>query len=146
MTIGGRLKAKGQLDLVEPELRAEVADEEVEALSVRQEKRQVIEAALMNLTFEHRSVITLTYFHELTLDEISEITGDRIGTLKSRLHYARPKWISKMMVEMAACLALLAGVVVREQRSESKMVALATYAYETLAAEPFIDDELDIDF
>lgn len=59
------------------------------AANVRFENRQAIECALSYLSFEHRSMIVLMYFNELTLEEISEATGDKVGTVKSRLHYAR---------------------------------------------------------
>jgi len=38
-----------------------------------------------NLPFLQREVILLRYFHELSLDEISEIVQVPVGTVKSRL-------------------------------------------------------------
>jgi len=42
-----------------------------------------------SLSLPHREVITLHFLEDFTLDEISEITGKSIGTIKSRLHYAK---------------------------------------------------------
>jgi RNA polymerase sigma factor (sigma-70 family) len=45
-------------------------------------------AALAKLSPEHRETILLRFYHALKLEEIAEITGVPIGTVKSRLFHA----------------------------------------------------------
>ena len=47
-----------------------------------------LERALDGLSPEHRTVIVLRFWADLSLEEIAERTGERPGTVKSRLHYA----------------------------------------------------------
>lgn len=44
--------------------------------------------ALRRLSPDHRAVIALRYWADLPVEEIAARTGDRTGTVKSRLHYA----------------------------------------------------------
>jgi RNA polymerase sigma-70 factor (ECF subfamily) len=44
--------------------------------------------ALAQLSPEHRAVLVLRYWGDLPVDEIAARTGQRAGTVKSRLHYA----------------------------------------------------------
>ena len=44
--------------------------------------------ALLTLSPEHRAVVALRYLGDYSLDEIAARTGQRAGTVKSRLHYA----------------------------------------------------------
>jgi RNA polymerase sigma-70 factor, ECF subfamily len=53
-------------------------------LANNEETQQVV-VAMNNLPLIQREVILLRYFHELSLDEISEIVQAPIGTVKSRL-------------------------------------------------------------
>ncbi len=50
-------------------------------------ERVALHDALAGLSTEHREVVILRYFADLSLDEIAERTGERPGTVKSRLHY-----------------------------------------------------------
>lgn len=50
--------------------------------------RELLRQALRSLDVDHRIVIVLRYFDDLTVDEIAIRIGDRPGTVKSRLHYA----------------------------------------------------------
>ena len=63
----------------------------------RGELRQKIDGALGKLTDEHRSVLVLKEFQEMEYKEIAKTVGCSIGTVMSRLFYARRK--------MAALLA-----------------------------------------
>ena len=51
-------------------------------------ERAALRQALDRLTPDHRTVIVLRYDADLSVDEIAERTGERAGTVKSRLHYA----------------------------------------------------------
>src|SRR5215510_13464219 len=63
----------------------------------RAELRQRIDKALSQLSHEHRTVIVLHEFEEMEYKEIAKTMGCSIGTVMSRLFYARRK--------MAALLA-----------------------------------------
>ena len=57
----------------------------------RAELRQRIDKALSQLSHEHRTVIVLHEFEELEYKEIAKVMGCSIGTVMSRLFYARRK-------------------------------------------------------
>ena len=57
----------------------------------RGEVRQRIDAAIAKLTPEHRTVILLKEMEDLQYHEIAEAVGCSIGTVMSRLFYARKK-------------------------------------------------------
>src|SRR6516164_5440670 len=63
----------------------------------RGELRQRIDRALGQLSYEHRTVLILHEFEELEYKQIAKVMGCSIGTVMSRLFYARRK--------MAALLA-----------------------------------------
>ena len=50
--------------------------------------RVVVGVALAGLDPDHRIVVVLRYWADLTVDEIAERVGVPAGTVKSRLHYA----------------------------------------------------------
>lgn len=51
-------------------------------------ERDALRRSLLTLTPDQRTVVVLCYFADLSLEEIAERTGERLGTIKSRLHYA----------------------------------------------------------
>lgn len=51
-------------------------------------RREILRNAIRSLSPEHREVVVLRYYADLTVDQIAERTGARAGTVKSRLHYA----------------------------------------------------------
>ena len=52
-------------------------------------QRDELERAFRDLPDEQRAVIVLLYYRDLTVAQIAEVLGTSIGTVKSRLHYAR---------------------------------------------------------
>jgi RNA polymerase sigma-70 factor (ECF subfamily) len=50
--------------------------------------RDAIRGALRRLDADHRIVVVLRYWADLTIDEIAERVDVPPGTVKSRLHYA----------------------------------------------------------
>ena len=57
----------------------------------REELRQRIDRALGQLSYEHRTVLVLHEFEEMEYKEIAKTMGCSIGTVMSRLFYARRK-------------------------------------------------------
>jgi RNA polymerase sigma-70 factor, ECF subfamily len=57
----------------------------------RSEIREQVYAALAQLTPEHRAVIVLKEIEDLQYHEIAEILGISVGTVMSRIFYARKK-------------------------------------------------------
>ena len=57
----------------------------------RAELRQRIDRALALLSYEHRTVLVLHEFEEMEYKEIAKTMGCSIGTVMSRLFYARRK-------------------------------------------------------
>jgi RNA polymerase sigma-70 factor (ECF subfamily) len=51
--------------------------------------RLVFHEAFHSLTLKHREVIELVYYQGFTLEEVARITNLPLGTIKSRLSYAR---------------------------------------------------------
>jgi len=62
----------------------------------RQELRQRIDKALAQLSYEHRTVLILHEFEELEYKEIAKRMECSIGTVMSRLFYARRKMANLM--------------------------------------------------
>lgn len=50
-------------------------------------ERDALRHALERLSPEHREVVVMRYLLDLPLEAIAERTGERLGTVKSRLHY-----------------------------------------------------------
>jgi len=63
--------------------------ESPEASFERQELRNAVEESLEGLSLNHRLVIMLFYMGDFNLEEIGYILDCPVGTVKSRLHYAR---------------------------------------------------------
>lgn len=76
---------------VELEAALDLADEMAvpEADLLRQTTREEIINALASLTPEHREVLELAFFQDFACKEIAELVGIPVGTVKSRLSYAR---------------------------------------------------------
>ncbi len=54
----------------------------------RSGERDALRQALVQLTPDDRLVLVLRFYADLTIDQIADRTGSRIGTVKSRLHRA----------------------------------------------------------
>ena len=62
----------------------------------RQEQENAFMQQLYQLPLAQRSVLLLHFVEEFPLEDIATITGTRLGTVKSRLHYAK-KALRKLM-------------------------------------------------
>jgi RNA polymerase sigma-70 factor, ECF subfamily len=56
---------------------------------IRSEQEAEFMNALNQLPLPHRSVLLLYYIEDFSLEEIARVTETQIGTVKSRLHYAK---------------------------------------------------------
>jgi RNA polymerase sigma-70 factor (ECF subfamily) len=48
-----------------------------------------VHAALNDLAPEHREVLVLRFLEGMSYEEIADVVGDPLGTVKSRIHYAK---------------------------------------------------------
>ena len=78
---------------------AEVEDDPA-AWLIRQEQEAEFMQLLNQLPLPQRSVLLLHFVEDYSLEEIASITGTRVGTVKSRLHYAK-KALRKLIEENA---------------------------------------------
>ena len=70
-----------------PSDRLRVAETQAGELIRSEQKRRVL-AAISHLPPEQRAVVELKFFQELTFEEISEVLGTPLSTIKSRLYAA----------------------------------------------------------
>jgi RNA polymerase sigma factor (sigma-70 family) len=64
-------------------------DEEPESLAVRKELAGVLGRALSALPAEQRAVVEMTYYYGMAYQEIAEIMGCPVNTVKTRMFHAR---------------------------------------------------------
>jgi RNA polymerase sigma-70 factor, ECF subfamily len=60
-----------------------------EPAAERRDEQRLMQRAIDTLAFSQRVVIVLYYMNNLSLQEIADILGCPVGTVKSRLHYGR---------------------------------------------------------
>lgn len=65
-------------------MEAGIEDEQFAAEDVEH-----IHAALDEMAPEHREVVVFRYIEDMTYEEIAQVVGCQIGTVRSRLHYAK---------------------------------------------------------
>lgn len=68
------------------EMEHEVIHETEEELPI---DREELHRALNILSAEHREVLVLRFIEEMNYEEIAQITGSTLGTVRSRLHYGK---------------------------------------------------------
>ena len=85
-------------------LRGEIAeaphelDDGPDDLLIRREQETEFMNLLNQLPLPHRSVLLLHFVEDFSLEEIAGITETQLGTVKSRLHYAK-KSLRKLLEE-----------------------------------------------
>jgi RNA polymerase sigma-70 factor (ECF subfamily) len=70
------------------------------SLVARDEQKQLIDRALQGMKPEERFALTLFYLEERSLNEIAEITGEEVGTIKVRLFRARQRMASRLQLDL----------------------------------------------
>ena len=66
--------------------------------------RELLSAALARLSPDHRLVVALRFYRDLTIDEIATKLDLRPGTVNSRLHYAMKRlhsWLDEADAKVA---------------------------------------------
>lgn len=66
----------------------------------RERVRELLLKAMTALSPEHRTVLELTYFQELSYQEIAEIMSCPIGTVKTRMFHARRQMRHRLAGEL----------------------------------------------
>lgn len=82
----------------------------------RKEAVELVQDALMCLSGEHRLVLVLKDIDELQYEEIADVIGIPIGTVRSRLHRARLE-LREVLTRLAPALN---AVAVQQMQGESK--------------------------
>jgi RNA polymerase sigma-70 factor (ECF subfamily) len=67
-------------------------------LLIRKEQEAEFMKIIDQLALPHRAVLLLHFVEDFSLEEIARITESQLGTVKSRMHYAR-KALGKLMEE-----------------------------------------------
>ncbi len=75
-------------------------EKQVEDAVIQKDEETSLVNAVMTLPIKFREVIFLHYFEELTLSEISNVTGVNVNTLKTRLKRAKELVKSKIEEEV----------------------------------------------
>lgn len=61
------------------------------SLLERNENRQAVQVALLELEQTHRAVVVLHYLEDLSIESVAEVLEVPVGTVKSRLHNSRER-------------------------------------------------------
>lgn len=78
---------------LDDEFAATIEDDadDPEVVAQKLDKSQAIRTCLSRLSAEHREVVDLVYYHEMSLDEVAAVVGIPENTVKTRLFHARKK-------------------------------------------------------
>jgi RNA polymerase sigma-70 factor (ECF subfamily) len=82
------------------EAPTDFADDDPSELLLRAEQEAEFMRLLNRLSLPQRSVLLLHFLEDFSLEEIARITGVQLGTVKSRLHYAK-RALRKLIEEQA---------------------------------------------
>ena len=56
---------------------------------VKQDKAEIMRRCIDKLSAQHKEIIDLVYYHEMSVSEVSETLGIPVNTVKTRMFYAR---------------------------------------------------------
>ena len=65
------------------------SEPQVDARIISQDRKDLLREGMEMLSIDHRTVLELVFYQEMTMKEISKICGVPVGTVKSRLNYAK---------------------------------------------------------
>ena len=75
--------------------------DEVDALE-QFENAEAVHRALDELSLPHREALTLHFLQDLSLEQIADVLGVPVGTVKSRLHHAKRALRTKLESEVSS--------------------------------------------
>lgn len=98
-----RWRKSGREEPLEPEVADALPDldSDPSELLIRREQEAEFMKLLNQLPLPQRSVLLLHFVEDFSLEEIAGITGAQLGTVKSRMHYAK-RAIRKLLEENIA--------------------------------------------
>lgn len=64
-------------------------EQPAEQEALLQEDVHLLHRCLEQLSIEHREVLTLRFLEDMSYEQMAEVIGCQIGTIRSRLHYAK---------------------------------------------------------
>jgi RNA polymerase sigma-70 factor (ECF subfamily) len=62
-----------------------------EMATQKQDRSEILRECLSELSANHREIIDLVYYHQKSIEEVAEIVGAPVNTVKTRMFYAREK-------------------------------------------------------
>ena len=85
-----RRRSDEQLD---EDAAAAIADpaDDAETTANNRDRSAIVQRCLSQLSALHREVLDLVYCHEKSVDEVAEIVGAPVNTVKTRMFYARKR-------------------------------------------------------
>ena len=89
-------RRNGQTPTTTQGLETVIAPDDERTFSPEDAKR--VHAMLDRLSSEHREVLLLRFLEELSYDEIGQVLGCPVGTVRSRIHYAKQA-LARMLTE-----------------------------------------------
>jgi len=84
-----RREERARLDYVEDEVLEAIPDDGGEAPELRAEQAAQVHRCLDQISPAHSEALILCYMENLSYEEIADVIGCNIGTVRSRLHYAK---------------------------------------------------------
>jgi RNA polymerase sigma-70 factor (ECF subfamily) len=88
------LRDESRFVFVEQYDESDLIDDDRDSLSFDDINK--LHSVLTTLSPEHKEVIVLRFFEEMSYQEISDVVGCGIGTVRSRIHYAKQELKRKM--------------------------------------------------
>jgi RNA polymerase sigma-70 factor (ECF subfamily) len=72
---------------------ATIADpaDDAQTVAEKNDRGAIVRRCIAQLSVAHREVVDLAYYHEKSVEEIAHIVGAAVGTIKTRMYYARSR-------------------------------------------------------
>lgn len=91
------------LSLQDVSYRTAASQEEPVSGAIRREQADLVQRLLSGLPEKYRLVVVLRYWYDLSYEEIVEVTGLSLNTVKTRLHRARAMLARALEEEERRC-------------------------------------------
>jgi RNA polymerase sigma-70 factor (ECF subfamily) len=85
-----RKRADSALDEEEMAEAPDEADDPSVTL-LKRDKGALLRRCLERLSLEHREILDLVYYHEMSIQEVAQVVGIPEGTVKTRMFHARKR-------------------------------------------------------